>query len=139
LPSSDVAASYDAYNSRHRKRPLSEEHMERLSRSGGAVAAGKRPPGITSGHGEAPSSAGKRKRGEDEASEERIRKIQRPVLAAPAPKPAPSVAAQPWRPFNREVDLELKPKWLNPQRLLGSAAALIASRFESARGARHFL
>ncbi|GAX78794.1 hypothetical protein CEUSTIGMA_g6231.t1 [Chlamydomonas eustigma] len=45
----------------------------------------------------------------------------------------------PWRPFDRDKDLELKPKAVNPQQLINSAAAMSSSRFQSAGGTRHFL
>lgn len=47
---------------------------------------------------------------------------------------------QPWKPFNRDTDLELKPKSKDPHKLLAAQGAL-GSKFSSggAGGSRSFL
>ena len=55
-----------------------------------------------------------------------------------APKPVWE-GAHPWRPFDRDKDLDLKPKAANPDQLIRQAAAMTAGRFQSAGNTRHFL
>ena len=58
---------------------------------------------------------------------------------APAPSKPTWEGDHPWRPFDRDKDLELKPKAVNPDALKNLAAASTAGRFQSAGGTRHFL
>jgi hypothetical protein len=49
-------------------------------------------------------------------------------------------AGHPWRPFDRDKDLALAPKAMDPAALLKSQEGGLASKFSGSKGgARHFL
>lgn len=73
------------------------------------------------------------------------RRKDKPSSSAGA-KPASESATQqawaadhPWRPFDRDKDLDLKPKASKPDQLISQAATMMAGRFKSAGGTRTFL
>lgn len=41
--------------------------------------------------------------------------------------------------LNRDTDLELKPKVLDPKKILAQQQGVLGSKFQSAGGTRHFL
>ena len=93
--------------------------------------------------GEKSKSSSKKKKHKKEKKAKKERSKGKPESAGgsvpeAAAKPA-WVGDHPWRPFDRDKDLDLKPKAQNPEQMIKTAAALSAGRFQSAGGTRHFL
>ncbi|KAG1661307.1 hypothetical protein FOA52_008654 [Chlamydomonas sp. UWO 241] len=93
------------------------------------------------GHRDKDSKKRKKHKKEKSRDMERERKRTKGEVGAPPKeeKEAWQLAGRPWRPFDRDTDLEMKPKAANPQQLIRNAAASNADRFQAAGGTRHFL
>lgn len=84
------------------------------------------------------SKDSKDKRKDKKTCKAGVQKAAAPAVAAP-PKEA-WAGEHPWRPFDRDKDLEIKPKvTMDPSQLIRNAAMMNSGRFQSAGGTRHFL
>lgn len=83
------------------------------------------------------------KESKDKRKDKKTRKAGMQKAAAPAVAAPPKEAwagEHPWRPFDRDKDLEIKPKvTMDPSQLIRNAALMNSGRFQSAGGTRHFL
>eukprot|EP00798_Chlamydomonas_sp_ICE-L_P030369 gene30369-35375_t len=110
-PSNVAASMLDSFNAKKRKKTLMEEHQERQEQEAKQGKKKKDKKGDKGGEG-SEKGAGDKK--EEESW----------------------VGKHPWRPFDRDTDLVIKPKALDPKKLMEGG---MAGMFQSAGGTRHFL
>ena len=143
----------DKYNMETRKKSLLEEHLERQAQQG-SKGRGREQ---AEGGGEGERKKGKKGKGEgDGGGREGGKKRHKGEKGQGGDAGAGDgggargppggggageedwVGKHPWRPFDREKDLEIKPAALNPKSLLENAGGL-SGKFKSAGGQRNFL
>ena len=161
-PANVAASMLDHFNANNRNKSLVELHLERLAQEAADAASGgvrkiKKQKIADASAAAGAAAVGASRRGEDDSkggskelkkgSKKGSQKKGAATAAAaagggvgvgPAPAPESWVGHHPWRPFDRETDLVIKPKALDPKELLAKTGSL-GGMFQSAGGTRHFL
>lgn len=115
------AAMMQQYNDQHRKKSLLEQHLEQQKAATKSKKSDKRTKEAKGGSGDVGKGAGKSKaKGEKRPAE------------------GPAEDDWPWRPFDREKDMNISSAPKTGQQLLKDAGAL-SSRFAGGAGRGKFL